>query len=93
MTRFCNVAVTATLSPALSTTWVEDEFFSNALACRDSGALPYESFVGGRDTSFANVKTGGLGKAISTTGQPGTWTGTCCASAPWTTRCGTTSAT
>jgi len=68
------IILDVTSSTAQSTTWVEDEFFSNALACRDSGALPYESFVGGRDTSFANVRDGGLGKAISTTGQPGTWT-------------------
>jgi hypothetical protein len=59
---------------AQNATWVEDEFFNSALACRDTGALPFESFVGGRDTNYAAVLSGGLGKAISTTGSPGSWT-------------------
>lgn len=53
--------------------WVENEFFSSALACRDAGALPFEVFMGGRDTRYAFVIGGGVGKAVSITGVAGSW--------------------
>jgi hypothetical protein len=68
------VILDAASSTAQSAQWIEDEFFGSALACRDAGILPFESFVGGRDTNFGVVQTGGIGKAISSNGQPNSWT-------------------
>jgi hypothetical protein len=53
--------------------WAEDEFFNSALACRDSGSLPFETLVGGRTNQGGAVQSGAVGKAIATTGQPGSW--------------------
>jgi len=50
-------------------TWVRDEFFNPATVCDDSATFPLASFVGGRDTNFGAVLSGGWGKAISTTGS------------------------
>ncbi len=49
-------------------TWVRDEFFNPTAVCDDSATFPLASFVGGRDTDFGAVLSGGWGKAISTTG-------------------------
>lgn len=54
-------------------TWVENEFFSAAPTCREAGAFPFEVFVGGRDTRYAFVLAGAVGKAVSITGVPGSW--------------------
>ena len=45
--------------------WMEDEFFNAAIACKDTGAFPLELFAGGRDTDFAAVLSGGIGKAVA----------------------------
>jgi len=45
--------------------WVDDEFFNPSLMCDDSVAFPFAMFVGGRDTSFAKIRSGAMSKAIS----------------------------
>jgi hypothetical protein len=63
------VVTVAQYSPFVS--WVQDEFFSPTLVCDDSRAFPFAMFLGGRDTSFASIKTGAMAKAISST--PSFW--------------------
>lgn len=54
--------------------WMKDEFFNAALACRDTGSFPLELFVGGRDTRYAQVLNGGIGKAVAAPTNFLSWT-------------------
>jgi hypothetical protein len=54
--------------------WMQDEFFNAAIACRDTGSFPLELFAGGRDTDFAAVLDGGIGKAVASPLNITNWT-------------------
>jgi len=54
--------------------WIENEVFNSALSCEQGATFPMESWVGGRDTLYAQVLSGGLGLAVSADGVPGNWT-------------------